>query len=86
MMRYTNLNKTYISTNEKIHKILAEIRREEEEKNKLKKVKDNKEFNKILEKIKKICRTCPVYLDSEKIYFMLKNLNDLIQTYLKDIE
>lgn len=85
-MRYVILQKNFISNTEKIHKILIEIKREEDEKNKFKKTKDTKELYKLLEKIKKICRTCPMYLDTEKIFFLLKNLNDLILTFQKDIE
>lgn len=66
-----------------MNKILNEIKREDEEKPKSKKGKDT-HFLKLLDKIKKISRTTYNYNDADKIYTMLKNLNDLIQTYIKD--
>jgi hypothetical protein len=85
VMKYLSLNKSYSSQSEKMHKILLEIKKEEEE-NIKKKGKENKDFMKTLDKIKKTCRTNPSYLDSDKIYTMLKNVNDLILTYIKESE
>ncbi len=69
-----------------MQKLIIEIKKEEEENTKLKKGKENKEFQKIIDKVKKISRTNAIYLDTEKIYSILKNMNDLIQTYIKDSE
>jgi hypothetical protein len=85
VMKYLTLNKTYSSQCDKMHKILLEIKKEEEE-NFRKKGKENKDFMKTIDKIKKVCRTNPTYLDSDKVYTMLKNMNDLILTYIKDSE
>jgi uncharacterized protein YutE (UPF0331/DUF86 family) len=41
-------------------------------------------FAKLLEKLKKTLRTTYTLIDADKIYSFLKNLSDLIQTYIKD--
>jgi hypothetical protein len=86
MLKFVKYSKSYNSSSEKINKILTEIKREDEERNKGKNQKNNSDFQKLFEKIKKRTRRSIHFLPVSKCYKILKSLVDLIKTYLQDTQ